>query len=314
LKIYYGINALKKAGLKKPVVTIGTFDGVHLGHQRLLNKTVREAKKLKTKSLVITFDPHPQSIVRQGIRPLSLISLAHRLELFRDMKIDCVLVINFKKSFSRLEPNEFVEKILSKEINAKEVVLAQNFRFGSSRKGTVKLIKQLSHKFDIKVHEIPLAKISGKVISSTEVRNLIKRGKLKMAQARLGRRVTVLGTVKKGDSLARKLGFPTANIDPHHEVVPPAGVYAAYALVKNRVFKGVVNIGFRPTITAESGIEPESRVKLHLIGFKGNLYNSLILIEFVQKIRPEKRFKDLDHLRDNIYKDINKTKNILLYN
>ena len=219
MKIIYGVNRIKK--FKKPVVALGVFDGVHRGHRVILRSAVDKARRIKGTSIALTFWPHPQ---KQG----SLYSLEHRLNLINELGIDVCIIVRFSKTFSKISAENFVKNILVKNIRASYIYIGENFRFGKGAKGNTALLGELAKQYNYKIKVFKVVKINNKAISSTYIRNLIRRGKIIEASKLLLRPVSILGTVIRGTSFAKGLGFPTANIDPHHEVIPPDGVTRAF--------------------------------------------------------------------------------------
>ncbi len=282
------------------VATIGVFDGVHRGHQKILKKLVKEAKKQKRKSLVITFHPHPRKVLNPSSRIPLLISLKHRLRLIEEEGVDLCSVIKFTKSLSRMKGHDFIKNILVQKLNIKTLVVGRNFSFGYKEKGNIRLLKRMGKKYNFRVFSVGPVKAKERFISSTRIRKEIEKGRLKNASSMLGRSVTIFGTVRKGRKVGKKLGFPTANIDPHHEVIPPSGVYAVDAEIHKKIYKGVLNIGRRPTLTKDR----EPTIELHVLNFKKDIYGKDIEIIFKKKIRNEKRFPSVDTLRRQIQKDI----------
>ena len=274
------------------IVTIGIFDGVHKGHQKILKKVLKEAKASRLKSVVVTFDPHPVKVLSLCAQIPLLMSLDHRIRLIKKMGVDYCLVKKFTKEFSKLSPEEFIKDILVDKLNLKALVTGENFLFGFKEKGCSKLLKKLSKIYDFKFYSTPPLKIGGEYISSTRIRKLIEKGRLGLAKKLLGRPVTILGTVVKGKSLGRELGFPTANIDPHHESIPPAGVYSVDAALGKKIYRGVLNISLHKII------------EVHILNFNKNIYGRDIEVIFKQKIRNEKKFKTLESLRRQISLDI----------
>ena len=274
------------------VVTIGIFDGVHKGHQKILKKVLREAKKSRLKSVVVTFDPHPVKVLSPGAQIPLLMSLDHRIRLIKKMGVDYCLVKKFTKEFSKLSPEEFIKGLLVDKLNLKVLVTGENFLFGFKEKGSSKLLKKLSRIYNFKFYSILPLKIKGEYVSSTRIRKLIEKGRLELAKKLLARPVTILGTVVKGKSLGRKLGFPTANIDPHHESIPPAGVYSVDVALGEKIYRGALNISSHKII------------EVHILNFNRNIYGKDIEVIFKQKIRNEKKFKSLESLKRQISLDI----------
>lgn len=298
MKIIYGISKIKK--YLRPVVALGVFDGVHRGHRRVLESLAKKARRIRGTSMVLTFWPDPH-------RQKCLYSLQHRLKLIRDIGIDVSVVVKFTESLARIPAQDFIEKILVRKINPCQVYVGKNFRFGRAGQGSYRTLKKYSriHKFGLKAFS--MLKAGGRPVSSTYIRSLIGRGKLALAERLLSRRVNILGTVTRGNALGRKLGFPTANINPHHEVMPPSGVYLVEILLGNKVLKGICNIGFRPTFSKKQ----ERRVEVHIFDFKRNIYGRDLEIRFLRKLRKERKFASGRLLARQIQKDILLAKKIL---
>nr|MBU1328401.1 bifunctional riboflavin kinase/FAD synthetase [Candidatus Omnitrophota bacterium] len=275
-------------------VTIGIFDGVHKGHQVILKKVLEEAKRSRLKSVVITFNPHPVNVLNPSAEIPLLMSLEHRGRLIKKMGVDYFFVERFTKSFSKLSPEGFIKNILIDKLNLKALVTGENFLFGFKEKGDVRLLKRLSKLYNFKLCSITPIKIEGDYVSSTRIRKAIERGDLLLASKLLGRPVTILGTVVKGKRLGRKIGFPTANIDPHHESIPSSGVYSVdVALDRDgKLYGGILNISAHKIIEA------------HIFNFNKDIYGRDIEVIFKKKIRDEKKFKSLEALKRQIQQDI----------
>jgi len=297
MKVIYGINKIKK--FKRPVVALGVFDGVHHGHRRILKAVADKARRIKGTSMVVTFWPHPQ---REG----SIYSLEHRLRLINELGIDICIVIKFNKRFSQIPAEDFIRDILVNKIGAQYICVGRNFRFGKQARGDFKTLDKLSRMYNFKLEAFDIIKIHYQPISSTYIRRLITMGKLNTAGDLLSRPVSVLGTVIRGTSLAGRLGFPTANINPHHEVLPPSGVYAVSAIFNNKKFKGVCYIGTRPTFRKQK----EKQVEIFIFNFKKNIYGKYLEIQFIRKIRNERKFSSPTSLVRQIKKDIAQTRKI----
>jgi len=280
----------------KTVVAIGVFDGVHKAHRLIIASAIKLARQRKVKAVVLTFWPHPQG-------QASLNSLAHRLRLIEELKADICVVIRFNRSFAKTSAEDFVKNILVKRLNAGVVLIGENFRFGRNAEGDVGLLEKLSRLYGFAVRSFKVFKTGRAVISSTLIRKLITSGKLKAAQRILMRPVNVLGTVIKGASLGAKLGFPTANIEAHHEVLPPAGIYAVRVVIERHNYAGVCYIGRTPTFSRN-----KQSIEAHIFNFKKNIYGQDLEIQFLLKIRGEKKFVSPQGLIKQIKKDIIKAK------
>lgn len=292
MRIIYGLKQIKK--FKKSVVALGVFDGVHRGHRYILKETVKKAKQINGRSIVVTFYPHPQG-------QKSLYSLKHRLRLIAELGVDICIVIKFNRAFSKITAVEFIKDILMGKIGANFVYVGKNFRFGKSAKGNYRLLDKFTRLCNYRLRVFDVLKINNKAISSTYIRKLITNGSLDRAKKLLLSPVTVLGTVVKGISLARNLGFPTANIDPHHEILPPAGVYLVKVIFGSKVFNGVCNIGKSPKIKKYLR---DKLIEVYILNFNRNIYGRDLEIRFLRKIRDEKKFHSLSRLTAQIKKDV----------
>jgi len=291
--------------LRFPVVTIGVFDGVHLGHQAIIRRVLEWARREHGESVIITFEPHPEETLF-GYPPSFLSSLKHRLVFFERMGVDITVVIRFDKRFASMKAEDFVKEILAGRIRAKGVVLGFDNRFGRGAKGDIRLLKKLGDEFGFEVEGVSALKVDGDLVSSTRLRKLIKTGRLDAAEKMLGRCVSVLGTVVRGDGRGKDLGYPTANLDLHHEVRPPAGVYITRALLADKAAgRGSLTfIGRRLTF----GAEQAEVVEVHILDFSGDVYGLDVEVQFLKKIRAYEKFSSPDLLRKAIAADIEKAR------
>ena len=289
---------------KKKVVAIGVFDGVHLGHNKIFKKALSIAGRAGAKTVAVTFNPHPLSVINPKAAPMSLISLEHRLRLIRQAGIGSITVFDFTKEFSEIPPARFVKDVLIGKLNAGWVVVGEDFRFGKSRQGSSGFLKRQGRIYGLRVEIIKPLKYKGRPISSSLIRQAIVAGRLDFAKGLLGRPVGILGTVVKGNSLGRALGFPTANINPHHEVVPPSGVYAVTVRIADKQYRGVLNIGIRPTFYGPGKQDKEPTIEVHIFDFSDRIYGRVAEVLFVKRLRPEKRFSSKAALTAQIKKDI----------
>lgn len=301
----HGLQDLPLAGCEPAVVSVGVFDGVHLGHQAILAANVARAQELGLVPTVATFSGHPKRVLL-GRAPRTLTSLEHRLTLFRRAGIGHALVLEFDDQLRTMSAEAFVSQVLLGGLRAQAFVLGFDSKFGMNRRGDPELLHNLGH--DVQV--VPRVSVDQRAISSTAIREAVELGDLAGAARMLGRPVSVLGRVIHGQALGRTLGFPTANLDLAHELHPPTGVYAGIAHVlspdkdpaRRRSLSAVANIGTRPTL---AGKAPESpTVEVHLLDFEEDLYGELLEFEFVANLRPEQRFVDLDALRNQIAADV----------
>jgi len=277
------------------VVTIGNFDGVHLGHQALLTEVKKRAHDLKLESAVITFEPNPKDYFSQNKPQTRISSLREKIELFNEIKIDRVHIIKFNQEFSKVTANEFIS-VLIKQLKVKDFVVGEDFCFGRGREGGIKQLSASSMKLNIKNKIL----MDGKRISSTLIRNLLANDKLDQANKYIGRPYSISGKVVHGEKRGRKIGFPTANIHMRHNRPPLKGVFA----VKFQNHFGVANLGIRPSIKGEKKLQLE----VHLLNFSSDLYGQHVSVIFLKKLRDEKKFKSLDELKEQIKLDVIKAK------
>ncbi|MCX5678486.1 MAG: bifunctional riboflavin kinase/FAD synthetase [Candidatus Omnitrophica bacterium] len=309
MRVIYGLRGFKKFA-KAAVLAIGVFDGLHIGHIKIIKKAVRDAKRLKIKSVVLTFDPHPIKILcpkNSGVP--SLISVNHRIKLIEKLGVDILVVMNFNRALAVLAPGDFVKKLLVRKLGVREVCVGENFYFGKGGAAGVKDLDKLGRSFGFKVSVVKPVRIGRAIVSSSLIRKLITSGELRKASKLLGRRVSALGTVISGARLARELGYPTANLNPHHEVIPPGGVYAVFVRFKGKTYKGVLNIGLRPTFYSPR--DRESAVEVHIFDFKEKIYGHDLEVFFVKKLRDEVAFAGKNGLVKQIKKDEKAARNAL---
>lgn len=299
MKVIRGIQQ-KPVHLLRPVVAIGVFDGLHRGHQALIRYVCRRARALRGTAVVITFFPHPVHVLHPKLNLPLVVSFPHRLKLMADLGVEVCIVMPFTKSFARLTPEQFIQKYLVEKIQPVEVVVGDDFRFGQDRRGTVMDFQSLGKKHGFKLKAIHANLRSGKkIISSTRIRELIKAGNIGQAQKLLGRRFSVQGIVVSGDKRGRKLGYPTANVRPQDHVILPMGVYLVRVYLGMKVIWGLANVGVRPSFRKLDAISLE----VHLLNFHKNIYRHGIIVEFVKKIRDEKRFFTAEALLAQIRHD-----------
>jgi riboflavin kinase/FMN adenylyltransferase len=305
MKVTYGIGRVRKS-IKNAVLVIGVFDGMHFGHKALIRAAMEKANEIDGKVIVMTFDPHPVHVLHPKKYLPLIVSLQYRLNLLCDIGVEECVVVNFNKRFASLDPENFIRRYLVNHIKPKEIFIGDDFRFGHDKAGTLKIFSSLGSKYgfnlnvlrtvEIKEAEVSLA--SDAKISSTMIRHLIMDGKLNDAATLLGRKVSILGKVVRGDGRGKRLGFATANIDIHHEVIPPLGIYAIDVIIKDKKYKGMANLGICPSFQRQ-----KINLEVHIFGFNKDLYGQDILVEFVKKIRDEKKFDKIEDLIFQMKKD-----------
>jgi riboflavin kinase/FMN adenylyltransferase len=300
--IYKNLNIKKKH--RNSVVAIGNFDGLHLGHQKVLNQARLKAKKKNLKFGVITFEPIPNMFFNKNIKHHRINSIKQKLYYFNKLKLDFLVIIDFNKSFSNISADNFIRKILAIKIKSKYIFVSQNFRFGKKRFGNTNKLKIFEKEYSYKtIITLPYKK-SKKTISSTLIRKKISEGNVSEVQKFLGRFWSVEGTVIKGKQRGRKIGFPTCNIKWNSYALPKLGVYSVQVETKNFIKKGIANIGYRPTFNGKILL-----LEVNIFGIKKNLYKKILKVSFIKFIRPEKKFKNINELKAQIKKDIVKIKN-----
>lgn len=286
--------------LKNPVLTIGNFDGVHMGHMALFDMVKERAAAIGGQSVIMTFEPHPLKVMRPGNGPLLITSTQQKLELIKDTGVDILLCLPFTQEFADISAETFVRDILIGRIGLKEIVVGYDYCFGNRRQGDIGLLKEMGENLRFKVHVVDPVIIHNLPVSSTSIRNLLRAGNLEKAREFLGRDYQICGTVVKGANRGgRLLGFPTANLKLDEELIPREGVYAVTILLDEEAYYGVTNIGFNPTFGNAA-----LSVETHLLDFSGDLLGKTIRINFLLRIRDEKTFGSVEELADQITSDI----------
>ena len=303
-------NALEQieARLEDSVVTIGNFDGVHKGHQALFDLTKGQAEAISSKSVALTFNPHPLKLLRPEKMPLLITTFEQKLDLIKNLGLDFILCLPFTKELANVTAEDFVKKILFDRLKIKELVIGHDYTFGKGRKGSSAFLKETAKQYGFKVHQLNPVYDEDMLVSSTAIRNLIIEGNMLLAKRLLGRYYRISGSVVHGMNRGQRLlGFPTANIVSQNELIPKAGVYAVHVLADGLVYHGVTNIGYNPTF-------PEHRfsIETHILDFKDNLEGKSIEIMFIERIRSEQPFQGPDSLAFQIKLDIQKAQEIFL--
>ena len=303
LKIYKNFNLSKIH--KKSILLIGNFDGLHLGHQKLFKLAEKYSKKHKVKFGVLTFDPLPVMFFNKKLTNYRITSNLQKNLLFEKAGVDFVIVSRFNKSFSKISADNFIKKIIVKKINPNFIFVSNNFKYGFRRSGNVAKLISKENIYNYKIIKPSPLKKGKKIISSTLIRKLLQRGKLKNANKLLGRNWSIIGVVQKGRRIGKKLGVPTCNIDIKNYVIAKPGVYSVRVKVNNsnKIFKGIANLGYRPTFG-----EKKILLEVNLFNFSGNLYNKSLNVSFYSFIRSEKKFNDHQDLIKQIEKDLKQAK------
>jgi riboflavin kinase/FMN adenylyltransferase len=299
MAVFYGTGDLPR--FPNPVLTIGTFDGVHKGHQAILKDVVAHAKAAGKESVLITFEPHPRKLIYPEQSLQLLTPLNGKIQLIRNTGIDHVVVIPFNQAFSALTAEAYIRDFLVAQFHPHAIVIGYDHRFGRDRTGNLALLKSFEQAFGYTVYELPVQKIEDAAVSSTKIRNALRSGDVLTAQAMLGRCYEISGTVVHGAKMGRQLGYPTANIAPESEdqLVPANGAYTITATHQDNEYSGMLNIGVRPTVSSE----PKLHIEAHLFHFSGDLYGQQISIRFIARLRDEQKFASLDDLKAQLAKD-----------
>tara|TARA_B100001059_G_scaffold136322_1_gene136666 strand:+ start:85 stop:1014 length:930 start_codon:yes stop_codon:yes gene_type:complete len=290
---------------KNSIVLIGNFDGVHLGHQKLFSLAKDYKKKYSLKVGVLTFEPMPKMFFNNKLKNFRISSLEQKINYLKNFKVDFVITKKFDKKFSKTKSVSFIKEILGKKIRPKFIFVSNNFRFGNKREGNVKQLIKFESMCNYKVIKPQPFLINKKIASSSLIRNFLQQGKLKNANKILDRNWSIIGRVQKGRQVGKKIGFPTANIDIKDYILACPGVYSVRVkkLNRNNYFKGIANLGYRPTFNGKKIL-----LEVHLFNFSENLYNKYLTVEFKNFIRKEKKFKNVDQLRKQIKIDLLKAK------
>jgi len=304
MEIIFGIDQLKKPFVN-PVITLGNFDGVHLGHQRIFEKLKDEARMIHGEGVVITFEPHPLKVISPDHFLPLLTPFRKKMMLIEKSGIEKVLCIEFSLAFAEFSPSEFVRDILVKKVNAKKIVVGYNYHFGKGKTGDVETLRDICKLFNIRVEVMEALTIDHTIVSSSKIRELIRGGEVEKASKLLGRDYPIIGRVVGGTKRGHVLGFPTANLEISDELYPKTGVYAVEVLWMNQSFKGLANLGSNPTFPPSSGGEKKGfSLEVHLLNFNEEIYGEEIQVNFKKRIRDEMCFNSSLDLIDQIRKDI----------
>ena len=298
MKIFNNIQSYSPE--KESILTIGTFDGVHIGHNKILTKLVEESKKNNLSSLIMTFFPHPRIVLQKSEEIKMIDTMDEKIHLFEKTGVDNLIIQPFDENFSKIRAKEFVEEILVKRLKIKHIIIGYDHRFGKDREASVDDLKKFGLNYMFTVEEIAAQEIHSIAISSTKIRNAILKGEIKKCNEYLGRNFMLTGEVVHGDGLGKKINFPTANIEipETYKIIPKNGVYLVKAIINSEIYFGMMNIGVRPTIGGKN-----KSLEIHFFNFKDNIYNKTISVEIICKIRDEEEFSSIDELKIQLKKD-----------
>lgn len=307
MKIYEGLSNLPY--IPNPVVTSGTFDGVHLGHQKILSRIKESARQLDGETVLITFWPHPRMVIYTDQHNLRLLStFEEKTKLLEQFGVDHLITIPFTHEFSQMSSREFIEKVLVESIKTKKLVIGYDHRFGKNREGSFDYLQAHSAEFGFEMEEISRQEVDAIGISSTKIRKALEEGDLETAKGYLGRSYELTGQVVKGKQIGRSIGFPTANIQVQadYKLIPKEGVYAVEAQIEGIAFPAMLNIGMRPTVDGN-----QQTIEAHLFDFEGDLYGKQLTIKLKHFLREEKKFENIEALKAQLYQDQSLAKSLL---
>ena len=305
--VHDGFESWKKIG--RTAISLGNYDGVHLGHRVILQKTIDLAKNANIPSVAVTFDPVPKKILQPQTAPPLIQTLKQRLAKLESLGMEHTIVVHFSAEFARKSPEEFVQQFLIDKLRVRHFIVGENFSFGHQKQGNLSLLKKMGAANDFQVVGIPEVYRNGIRISSSQIREFIQQGRMQEAADFLGYPFALTGVVVEGEHLGGKIGIPTANLNFENEIVPAKGVYVSRAIIQGQSYCSVTNVGVRPTFQGK-----KLTVEAHLLDFSGDLYGSRMELHFFQKLRDEMRFAGVDELRAQIQRDIEETKKFVLAN
>jgi riboflavin kinase/FMN adenylyltransferase len=303
MKIFHD---LENANIAKPtVLTLGVFDGLHLGHQAIMKKVVERAGAADAAATAITFDPHPRSVLHPESAPPMLQTLDQRLTNLKVLGIEQAIVVKFNKKFALQPAEDFLRNVIRDRLHAKEVYLGKGFAFGKGRGGNIDLLRKMSAELGFIADEVDEVQLHGMRVSSSRIREFLSAGRVNLARRMLGRPYGVEGVVIRGDRRGHTMGFPTANLKPHNRVIPKFGVYATATLIDTEWRRSITNIGVRPTF----GEDTEPSIETFVFDYDGDLYGDALRVRFLHRIRDERKFAGINELRARIALDTERARN-----
>lgn len=297
MKTFHGTE---NASIQRPtVLTLGVFDGLHLGHQRIMQTVAERARAVKAHATAITFDPHPRAVLHPESAPPLLQTLDQRLANFQVLGIEQAIVIPFDKDFAANPAENFLRQVVYERLQAREVYLGEGFAFGKGRSGNIDMLRAMAAELGFVADEVPEIVLRGQRISSSKIRHLLSDGRVNLARRMLGRPYGIEGVIVRGDRRGHTIGFPTANLRPHNRVIPKFGVYATATLVEGRWRRSITNVGVRPTF----GQDLEPSIETYIFDFDGDLYGDVLRVRFLHRIREERKFNGIHELKAQINRD-----------
>jgi riboflavin kinase/FMN adenylyltransferase len=298
MRLFHGTD---NAEIHRPtVLTLGVFDGLHLGHQLIMRTVVERANAVGAVPTVITFDPHPRAVLHPESAPPLLQTFDQKIEALGVLGIQQTIVVRFTREFSNLAAADFLRDVVKDRLHAREVYLGKGFAFGHNREGNIELLRRLGAELDFVAGEVPEVSLRGTRVSSSKIRELLANGQVNLARRMLGRPYGVEGRVERGAERGRQLGFPTANLHPHNRVIPRNGVYVTGTLIDGNWRRSVTNIGLRPTF----GDASEPSVETYVLNWDGDLYGDVVRVRFLYRLRDERKFGSIEALKEQIERDV----------
>lgn len=309
MEIIHSLSNYKST--KKTYITIGTFDGVHIGHQQIIKQLVSSAKKANKKSVLLTFFPHPRMVLQKDASIKLINTINERARFLEQTGLDCLIIHPFSKEFSRLTALDFVRDVLVNQLNISKLIIGYDHHFGKNREGNITQLTEYSHLYNFKVEEIPAQDIDSVAVSSTKIRKALASGELKTANKYLGYSFPITGMVVNGKQLGGKIGFPTANIDvpEDYKLIPKTGVYVVKSVIDEKTIFGMMNIGNRPTVDGN-----HQTIEVHFFDFEQDLYGKTLTIELLYFLRDEQKFESIEALILQLNEDKKSSKNYLKNN
>lgn len=300
MKIIQNISNYKSSP-RKTILTLGTFDGVHIGHRSIIDKIVEEGKKRNLESVVLTFFPHPRMVLQQDDSLRLLNTIDEKAELLEKLGLDTLIVHPFSQEFSRLTAEEFVKDVLVEQLNIGKIIIGHDHRFGRNRTATIDDLAEFGKEYGFEVEQISAEVIDNNSVSSTKIRKALENGEIELANSYLGHSYFLTGTVIEGKQLGRKLNFPTANlkIDESYKLIPKIGVYVVEAKIENTIYKGMMSIGYNPTVTESK----EINIEVNLFDFDQIIYGKEVRVYLLDRIRDEEKFDSVEILKRQLEKD-----------
>jgi len=299
MKIHRNINKFKA---NNPVITVGTFDGVHLGHTHIFNKLKEKARLIDGETVVVTFWPHPKFVLQPDADIKMINTIDEKIDLIQAQGIDHLVILEFSKAFAKLSSCNFIDKYLHKKLNIKALIVGYDHHFGKDREGNFEVLKACANQYNFSIDKVDAFMHGSLIVSSTLIRNAVQNGEIEKANTWLSKKYFISGEIVGGKKIGRNIGFPTANIyvAENYKMIPASGVYVVEVSLNNKQYAGMLNIGYKPTVNNN---KMNRTIEVHILNFEKNIYNENISVLFHKKLRDEKKFSSLDELKQQLKKD-----------